>query len=161
MSRCIVRANFPRQDWRPCHRALERLQNEILVAKQERVLENTKTIEKNKHKKKNSNKSRTLWELWFIAGCLSFALKFFYHHVYSFVTKPVSDAEFFKSLSVHCQGCCKVLVFCAHSEWLPGEEPVGQNKHRVHSKTLKKARKTVQKLYRCGHKVSSVKSSRE
>lgn len=79
---------------------------------------------------------------------------------YSFVTKPVSDAEFFKLLSVRCQGCCKVLVFCAQSEWIPGEEPVGPNKHPDQSKTLKR-QKTVQKLYGCQHEAISMKLSRE
>lgn len=47
------RANFLRQDWRPCYRAPERLQNGILVARQQRILKRIKTMKENKHMKKN------------------------------------------------------------------------------------------------------------
>lgn len=96
MSRCTVRANFPRQDWRPCHRALERLQNEILVARQERILESIKTMEKkNKHMKKNSQQKQDVRGALIYSRLFVLCVKKCYHQVYSFVTQPVSDAEFF------------------------------------------------------------------
>lgn len=53
MLRGIARANFLRPDWRPCYHGLERLQNPILVARQEKICETIKAMKKNKHKKKS------------------------------------------------------------------------------------------------------------
>lgn len=65
-----------------------------------------------------------------------------YHQVYSFVNKPVSDAEFSNRYLCIAKGAARSSYFCAQSKWLLGEEPVGQNKHpRLKVKHSKKQSK--------------------
>lgn len=112
----------------------------FLVARQWRILEDAETMKRKKYAKR-------LQQRLGVRGALIYSWMFALH-VKKGKKRTIlpsagqfcdlaSDAEFFKTLSVQHQGCCKVLVFCTQSEWLLGEEPVGQNKHSVQNTTLK------------------------